>query len=50
MSQPVVYAVSLQYEGVQAIYATREAAEAALEDYDEYPEYLPYYVEEWVVR
>lgn len=45
-----VYAIELQYEGVQALYATREAAEKALEDEKEWPTYLPFFIREWTVE
>lgn len=45
-----VYAIELQYEGVQALYATRTAAEKALEDEDAWPTYLPYFIREWDIE
>lgn len=45
-----VYAVEMPYEGVQALFFTREAAQAALADEDEYPTSYGCYVREWTVN
>lgn len=46
----IVYAIEEAYEGVDALFATREAAEAALatERYD--VEFANYFVSEWTVQ
>lgn len=45
----IVYAVEVPYEGIQELFSTRAAAEAACADEDQYPAtWLPY-VTEWTV-
>jgi hypothetical protein len=46
----IIYAIEEQYEGVQSLYTTREAAEAALatDRYDS--EYAAYFITEWTVQ
>lgn len=45
----IVYAIEEQYEGVDALFSTREAAEAALAT-DRYDgEYANYFITEWPV-
>lgn len=46
----IIYAIEEQYEGVDALYTTREAAEAALAT-DRYDgEYACYFITEWTVQ
>lgn len=45
-----VYAVEFPYEGPEAIFATREAAEAALESDSRFSWSSDYYVREWTVE
>jgi hypothetical protein len=45
-----IYAVEMPYEGVMALFFTREAAEAALADEDQYPAEYGCYVAAWKVN
>jgi hypothetical protein len=46
----MIYAIEMPFEGVQALYSTREAAEAALADENEYPAEYGYYIAVWSVN